>query len=189
MIPKIPKNFNLDKSLERLVSHLHSNYHLCRADYCILLIMRNEIPMKKKIEKLWEDMTKSEKDLIVSNYNRKFGPGCWSNFSKNIDFTKKKFFFWQEDSKFRDKFEMHSFEDGLCRLFDLEKFGYVIDQLNHSETESIYYIKDGWWMPSGFPEQPKEDMCLVIGMHKGETPDDSNITPDLIERISNSVIP
>ena len=143
MIPKIPKNFNLDKSLERLVSHLHSNYHLCRADYCILLIMRNEIPMKKKIEKLWEDMTQSEKDRIVSNYNRKFGHGGWSNFSKNIDFTEKKFFFWNEDSKFRDKFEMHSFEDGLCRLFDLEKFGYVIDQLNNSETESIYYIKDG----------------------------------------------
>lgn len=184
MIPKRPKNFNLDKSLERLVSRLHSNYSLCRADYCILLIMRNEIPMKKKIEKLWDEMTQSEKDRIVSNYNRKFGPDGWSNFSKNIDFTKKKFFFWQEDSKLRDKFEMHSFEDGLCRLFDLEKFGYVIDQLNNRETESIY-----WWIPSGFQEQPKEEMCIVFGLHKGETPDDSNITPYLIERISNSVMP
>lgn len=186
MIPKRPKNFNLDKSLERIVSHLHSKYDLCRADYCILLIMRNEIPMKKKIEKLWDEMTKSEKDWIVSNYNRKFGPYGWYNFSKNIDFTKKKFFFWQEDSKFRDKFEMHSFEDGLCRLFDIEKFGYVIDQMNYLGTEQIYYCYN---LPYGFPEQPKEYMCLVIGLHKGETIDDTNITPDLIERISNSVMP
>ena len=186
MIPKIPKNFNLDKSLDRIIRSLDSNYHLCRADYCILLIMRNEIPMKKKIEKLWEDMTQSEKDRIVSNYNRKFGPGGWSNFSKNIDFAKKKFFFWKEDSKFRDKFEMHSFEDGLCRLFDLEKFGYVIDQMNNQGTDEIYYQ---WHLPFTFPKQLNSERCIVIGMHKGETPDDSNITPDLIERISNSVMP
>ena len=186
MIPKRPKNFNLDKALERLVSHLHSNYSLCRADYCILLILRNEIQAKKNIEKLWDEMTQSEKGRIVSNYNRKFGPDGWSNFSKNIDFTKKKFFFWQEDSKFVDKYEIHSFEDGLCRLFDLEKFGYVIDQMNNQGTYGIYYQ---WHFPFTFPKQLNAERCIVIGMHKGETIDDTNITPDLIERISNSVMP
>ena len=186
MIPKIPKNFNLDKSLDRIIRSLDSNYHLCRADYCILLIMRNEIPRKVNVEKTWDEMTQSEKDRIVSNYNRKFGPDGWSNFSKNIDFTKKKFFFWKEDSKFRDKFEMHSFEDGLCRLFDLEKFGYVIDQMNNQGTEVIYYQ---WHLPFTFPKQLNAERCIVIGMHKGDTIDDTNITPDLIERISNSVMP
>ena len=186
MIPNRPKNFNLDKALDRIIRSLDSNYPLCRADYCILLIRRNEIPMKNKIEKLWEDMTESEKSLIQSNHNRKFGPDGWSNFSKNIDFTKKKFFFWQEDSKFVDRYEMHSFEDGLCRLFDLEKFGYVIDQMNNQGTDGIYCQ---WHLPSTFPEQPNVERCIVIGMHKGETIDDTNITPDLIERISNSVMP
>ena len=189
MIPKIPKNFNLDKALDRIIRSLDSNYHLCRADYCILLIMRNEIPMKKKIEKLWDEMTQSEKDVVVSSYTRRYGPDAWSKVSKHFDLIKHRFSIYQAATKLFDKYEMHSFEDGLCRLFDLEKFGYVIDQLNNSETESIYYIKDGWWMPSGFPEQPKEYMCLVIGMHKGDTIDDTNITPDLIERISNSVMP
>lgn len=186
MIPKRPKNFNLDKALDRIIRSLDSNYHLCRADYCILIIMRNEIPAKKKIEKLWDEMTKSEKDRIVSNYNRKFGPDGWSKFSKDIDFTKKKFFFWQEDSKLIDKFEMHSFEGGLCRLFDIDKFGYVIDQMNCFGTEQIYYC---YHLPFTFPKQLNAERCIVIGLHKCETSDDTNITPELIERISNSVMP
>ena len=186
MIPKRPKNFNLDKALNRIIRSLDSNYHLCRADYCILLIRRNEIPRKVNVEKTWDEMTQSEKDEVVSSYTRRYGPDAWSKVSKHFDLIKHRFSIYQADTKLFDKYEMHSFEDGLCRLFDLEKFGYVIDQMNNQGTEVIYYQ---WHLPFTFPKQLNAERCIVIGMHKGDTIDDTNITPDLIERISNSVMP
>lgn len=187
MLPNRPKNFNLDKTLDRIIRSLDSNWHLCRADYCILLIRRNEIPKKVNVKKTWDEMTQSEKDMVVSSYTRRYGQDAWSKvLSKHFDLVKHRFSIYQAVTKLFDKYEMHSFEDGLCRLFDLEKFGYVIDQMNNQGTDSIYYQ---WHLPFTFPKQPNAERCIVIGMHKGDTIDDTNITPDLIERISNSVMP